>query len=240
MATVALPALAARRPSRSAAVVAVLVVWVLGWAALKGRYTLTLDTSEVTPLHQRVNDVKASVDAGRNDNPLFVYVFNEIRQLIDTVVTFLEGLIAQPSYGRPVPLFGWLGVVAIAVLLAWVFGKVAVLTAAGLVLFGLQGLWVESMQTLALVLAAVFFSLLLGIPLGIWAGLSSRFNQVITPVLDLMQIMPTFVYLSPLVLFFLIGPAPGVIATLIYAIPPVIRITAHGIRSVSPATESKR
>ncbi len=90
------------------------------------------------------------------------------------------------------------------------------------------------MDTLALTLAAVFVSLLIGIPLGIWAGLSDRFNRLVTPMLDFMQTMPTFVYLAPLTLFFLIGPASAVIATLIYAVPPVIRITAHGIRSVPP------
>ena len=88
------------------------------------------------------------------------------------------------------------------------------------------------MDTLALTLAAVLLSLLIGIPLGIWAGLSDRFNRLVTPVLDFMQTMPTFVYLAPLTLFFLIGPASATIATLIYALPPAIRITAHGIRSV--------
>jgi glycine betaine/proline transport system permease protein len=238
MATLAAPMVAFRRPSRGMAVVAVLAVWVVGWAVLKGQDTLALDQAEVTPLHQRINDVKASVDAGRNSNPLFLYVFNEIRLVIDNLVTFLSNLIAQPAFGRPVPLLGWLGVVAIATLIAWAVSNVrmALLTAAGLVFLGLQGLWVESMQTLALTLAAVFFSLLIGIPVGIWAGMSARFNTVITPVLDLMQIMPTYVYLSPLVLFFLIGPASAVIATLIYAAPPVIRITAHGIRSVPRST----
>lgn len=91
------------------------------------------------------------------------------------------------------------------------------------------------MDTLALTLSAVFVSLLIGIPLGIWAGLSDRVNRAITPFLDFMQTMPTFVYLAPLTLFFLIGPASATIATLIYAAPPAIRITAHAIRSV-PAT----
>ncbi len=74
--------------------------------------------------------------------------------------------------------------------------------------------------------------MLFGIPLGIWAGLSDRANRVMQPVLDFMQTMPTFVYLAPLTLFFLIGPASATIATLIYAAPPAIRITAHAIRAV--------
>jgi glycine betaine/proline transport system permease protein len=238
MATLTQPLVVARRPSRGLGVVAVLVLWLIGWAVFRGRATLALDTADVTPLHTRINDLKASIDAGRNTNPLFLYVFNEIRQVIDELVTGLQDLISQPAFGRPVPLLGWLGVVAVATLIAWAFGnvKVAVLTAAGFVVFGLQGLWLESMDTLALTLAAVFVSLLLGIPLGVWAGLSDRVNAAITPVLDFMQTMPTFVYLAPLVLFFLIGPASAVIATLIYAMPPVVRITAYGIRSVPPAT----
>jgi glycine betaine/proline transport system permease protein len=128
-------------------------------------------------------------------------------------------------------------VVAVVAYVSWVFAnwRVALLAAAGFVFLGLQGLWAESMDTLALTLAAVAISLLFGIPLGIWAGLSDRFNQTITPVLDFMQIMPTFAYLAPLTLIFLIGPPAAVIATLIYAMPPAIRLTAHGIRSV-PAT----
>src|SRR5674476_1056810 len=83
---------------------------------------------------------------------------------------------------------------------------------------------------------AVLLSLMIGIPLGIWAGLSDRVNAVMTPFLDFMQTMPTFVYLAPLTLVFLIGPASATIATLIYAAPPVIRITTHGIRGVPRET----
>ena len=78
----------------------------------------------------------------------------------------------------------------------------------------------------------MLLALLVGIPLGIWAGLSNRTSRVATLVLDLMQTLPTFVYLAPLTLFFAIGPAAATIATLIYAAPPVVRLTAHAIRSV--------
>jgi glycine betaine/proline transport system permease protein len=96
----------------------------------------------------------------------------------------------------------------------------------------MQGLWQESMDTLALTATAVLLSLLVGIPLGVWAGLSRRVERLLTPLLDFMQTMPTFVYLAPLTLVFLIGPASATIATMIYAVPPVIRLTAHGIRAV--------
>lgn len=223
-----------RRPWRAPAMIAVLVGWVVVGLAFRGRATLALDTADVTDLHLRLNDLRNAVDAGRNSNPFFLYVVNEIRLVIDTLVRLIQGLIAEPAFGRPVPVLGWLGVVAVSAFVAWAFGnlRVALLTAGGLVLLGLQGLWQQSMDTLALTLAAVFVSLALAIPLGVWAGLSPRFDRLITPVLDVMQTMPTFVYLAPLALFFLIGPASAVIATLIYAMPPAVRITAHGIRSV--------
>ncbi|MBI4943302.1 MAG: ABC transporter permease subunit [Actinobacteria bacterium] len=223
---------------RGAVVAGVVAVWVALWALLRNRFTLTLDTASTTDLHLRINEIRDSIDAGRNSNPLFLYVFNEIRLVIDALTNAISGLIAQPAFGRPVPLLGWLGVVAVVMFVAWALGngRVSLLAGAVFVFFGLQGLWTQAMDTLALTLAAVLVSLLIGIPLGVWAGLSDRVNRVLTPVLDFMQTMPTFVYLAPLTLFFLIGPASAVIATLIYAAPPAIRITAHGIRSVAPAT----
>ena len=154
--------------------------------------------------------------------------------MIDAFGTAIADLIAHPVDGRPVPYIGWLGVVVLFTFLAWMLGnwKVGLLTLCGLLFMGLQGLWQESMETLALTIAAVAISLLIGIPLGIWAGMSDGFNRLITPVLDFMQILPSFVYLAPLTLAFLIGPAAAIIATVIYAAPPVIRLTAHGIRSV--------
>jgi glycine betaine/proline transport system permease protein len=230
-------ALSLRAVPRKVVIAAILVAWLVLFAVLRGRQTLTLAAADLTGLHRWFNDLNDSIGADRNSNPLFLYFFNEIRLVIDNLVTFVQNLISQPSGGRPVPTIGWLGVVGIVGYVSWAFGnwRVALLAVAGFTFFGLQGLWQESMDTLALTLSAVFVSLLIGIPLGIWAGLSDRFNKVMTPFLDFMQTMPTFVYLAPLTLFFLIGPASAVIATLVYAAPPAIRITAHGIRSV-PAT----
>lgn len=221
--------------TRPMAVVAVLGAWVVLWFFLQGRNTLALAPAETTAVHDALNDLRSAVDAARATSPIFIYGFDVIREAIDTFVNLILALIADPAFGRPVPVIGWLGVVAIATWLAYTFGtwRVALLVGAGFVFLGLQGLWVESMQTLALTLAAVLLCMLIGIPLGVWAGVNDRVNKLITPVLDFMQTMPTFVYLAPLTLFFLIGPASATIATLIYAIPPVIRITAHGIRTVS-------
>ncbi|MEU3889151.1 ABC transporter permease subunit [Streptomyces sp. NPDC029041] len=234
------PAPARRAPtvSRSVIVAGILVVWLVLFAVLRGKQTLSLAAADLTDLHRWFNDVNDSIGANRNSNPLFLYFFNEIRLVIDTLVTFVQELISQPTAGRPVPQIGWLGVVGIAGYVSWAVAnwRVALLAVAGFTFLGLQGLWQESMDTLALTLSAVFVALLFALPLGVWAGLSDRFNRVVTPFLDLMQTMPTFVYLAPLTLFFLIGPASATIATAIYAAPPAIRITAHAIRSVPEST----
>ncbi|MEU5322297.1 ABC transporter permease subunit [Streptomyces sp. NPDC021056] len=227
-----------RRVSRSMVIAAILVVWLVLFAVLRGKQTLTLAAADLTDLHRWFNDVNDSIGANRNSNPLFLYFFNEIRLVIDNVVTFVQELISQPTGDRPVPQIGWLGVVGIVGFGSWAVGnwRVALLAVAGFTFLGLQGLWQESMDTLALTVSAVLVALLFAIPLGVWAGLSDRFNRIVTPFLDLMQTMPTFVYLAPLTLFFQIGPASATIATLIYAAPPTIRITAHGIRSVPHTT----
>ncbi|MET8955703.1 ABC transporter permease subunit [Streptomyces sp. NPDC004533] len=227
-----------RKMSRRTAVAAVLIVWLVLFAVLRGRQTLTLAAADLTGLHRWLNDVNDSIGANRNSNPLFLYFFNEIRLAIDNLVTFVQSLISQPTGSRPVPQIGWLGVVGLAGYVSWAVGnwRVALLAAAGFTFFGLQGLWQESMDTLALTLSAVLVALLIGIPLGLWAGLSDRFNRIMTPFLDFMQTMPTFVYLAPLTLIFLIGGASAVITTVIYAAPPAIRITAHAIRSVPETT----
>ncbi|MDX2933960.1 ABC transporter permease [Streptomyces ipomoeae] len=232
------PVKGVRKISRSMVVAAILVAWLLLFAVLRGRQTLTLAAADLTGLHHWFNDVNDSIGANRNSNPVFLYFFNEIRLVIDNLVTFIQELISQAPEGRPVPQIGWLGVIGIAGYLSWAVGnwRVALLAVAGFTFLGLQGLWQESMDTLALTLSAVFVALLIGIPLGVWAGLSDRVNRIMTPFLDFMQTMPTFVYLAPLTLFFQIGPASATIATLIYAAPPAIRITAHAIRSVPQTT----
>ncbi|MFG2576849.1 ABC transporter permease [Streptomyces sp. NPDC048481] len=231
-------AAAPRRISRSLVTGAILLVWLLLFALLRGRETLALGAADLTDLHRWFNDVNDSIGANRNSNPLFLYFFNEIRLVIDTLVTFVQDLISQPSAGRPLPQIGWLGVVAVAGYASWAFGnwRVALLAVAGFAFLGLQGLWQESMDTLALTVSAVLVALLFAIPLGVWAGLSDRFHRIMTPFLDFMQTMPTFVYLAPLTLFFLIGGASATIATVIYAAPPAIRITAHAIRTVPETT----
>lgn len=99
-----------------------------------------------------------------------------------------------------------------------------------------MGLWIDAMQTLSLVLVSAFIALLIGIPLGIWAAFNRTVSIVLRPVLDFMQTLPVFVYLIPAVFFFGIGPAPGIVATIVFALPPAVRLTELGIREVDAET----
>jgi glycine betaine/proline transport system permease protein len=132
----------------------------------------------------------------------------------------------------------WVGTLAAAVLIVLRFGgwRASLVVLGAFVSFALMGLWEESVQTLALMLAAVTLSLLVGMPLGVAAGRSPRVHRAITPVLDAMQIVPAFAYLMPVVILFSVGPAAAVICTMIYSVPPAVRITALGIRGVTPDT----
>jgi glycine betaine/proline transport system permease protein len=110
-----------------------------------------------------------------------------------------------------------------------------------LFLIGTFGYWELSMRTLSLVLTAVIFSLVIGLPLGIVMARSDRAESIIKPILDMMQTMPSFVYLIPALMFFGLGKVPAIIATIIYAVPPVIRLTNVGIRTVDQeAVEAAR
>jgi len=112
--------------------------------------------------------------------------------------------------------------------------RVTVFTVLTMFLIGMLGLWEDAMVTLAMVLCSVFFCALVGIPLGIWSGRSDRFEQFVRPFLDAMQTTPAFVYLVPVVMLFSIGTVSGVIATIVFAMPPIIRLTGLGIRQVHP------
>jgi len=110
--------------------------------------------------------------------------------------------------------------------------KMALGTLVSFFIIGFIGAWEEAMVTLALVITAVVFSLIIGIPLGIWSAKSDTANKIVRPILDAMQTTPAFVYLIPIVMLFGIGNVPGVIVTIIFALPPLIRLTNLGIRQV--------
>ncbi|WP_340114321.1 ABC transporter permease [Maribellus mangrovi] len=102
----------------------------------------------------------------------------------------------------------------------------------GLLLIWGMGYWNEAIQTTTLVIVSTFIALLFGIPLGIWAARSNTADAIIRPILDLMQTMPAFVYLIPAIFFFSVGNTPGVISTVIFSLPPAVRLTSLGIRNV--------
>jgi glycine betaine/proline transport system permease protein len=218
-----------RVPTLSNGVVALLFLATIAILAVvfAGQWTLPHD-DDAQRFHQ-INDIRAWIDSNRNSNPVLLLVVGSIRVVVTAVVdTFMFVLHA-------IPWLGWLGIGAA---LGFVLGgwRLAALAFGGFLSFGILGLWEASITTLAVTLAAVAMSLAIGIPLGIIAGRRPRFLAAIQPVLDVMQILPTFAYLPLVTLFFLIGPASAAIVTMIYAIPPAIRITALGIRGVAPST----
>ncbi|MCR2802289.1 ABC transporter permease [Paenibacillus soyae] len=156
-----------------------------------------------------------------NLEPLFDFISLLIGGTVDGIHFVLEWL---PP----------LAVIALFTAIAWLIGrwKLGVFTAVGLLLIDNLQLWDETMQTLALVLTAAFISIIIGIPLGILCARHNRLRDLVTPVLDFMQTMPAFVYLLPAISFFSLGVVPGVISSIIFAIPPTIRLTNLGIRQV--------
>ncbi|MBD2844850.1 proline/glycine betaine ABC transporter permease [Paenibacillus sp. IB182496] len=152
-------------------------------------------------------------------------VFGGIKTGIGSTV---DGLADTFNYLPP------LAMIVIFTLLAFAIGRwrIALFTLLGLLLVDNLGYWEHTMETLALVLTAAIISVVLGVPLGIAAARSNRLQALLLPVLDFMQTMPAFVYLLPAVAFFSLGVVPGVIASVIFAIPPTIRLTNLGIRQV--------
>jgi glycine betaine/proline transport system permease protein len=163
------------------------------------------------------------------DQNLLFAIFDGFRLFVDDLVTWLNDLLLGMT---------WVGTAAAGVLIILRFGgwRAALIVLGAFASFALMGLWEESVQTLALMLTAVALSLLVGMPIGVLAGRSDRFQRAITPVLDAMQIVPAFAYLMPVVILFSVGPAAAVVATMIYAVPPAVRITALGIRGVPTNT----
>ncbi|WP_456276907.1 ABC transporter permease [Bacillus sp. AK128] len=144
------------------------------------------------------------------------------------VEMFVDGIVAGLGF---IPSFVLIILVS---LLAWKIcnKRIALFALLGLFLIDNLGYWEDMLETLALVLTSVLISIIIGIPAGIWASQSERARQVVTPILDFMQTMPAFVYLLPAIFFFSIGVVPGVVASVIFAMPPTIRLTILGIKQV--------
>ena len=173
--------------------------------------------------------------------PLDVWVSQFVDWLVDNHRDFFQALkwpVEQTLNGFDAGLNALWPPIIIALLAvaAWKFsGKgLAIFTVIAMTLVGLLGLWEETMTTFAMVLSSVIFCALAGIPLGIVAGRSDTFEAGIRPALDAMQTTPAFVYLVPIVMLFSVGNVAGVLATIIFALPPLIRLTSLGIRGVHP------
>ena len=223
------PAFAAptsRFRGRGAQALLILAVLVLGYIFFKNDYSwpASLTWSE---LSGKLDDAQNWLLDQRTEgsNPFFA-VLDAFRDACDWLVSALLNIFEWIT---------WIGMLAASTLLVLRFGgwRAALITFFAFVSFAVLGLWEESIQTLALMGAAVSISILIGVPIGIVAGRKERFYRGITPVLDAMQIVPAFAYLMPVVIVFSVGPAAAVICTLIYAIPPAVRITALGIRGVT-------
>ena len=176
---------------------------------------------------QDLRDFKKAVDASFKS-------FS--RNYGDTLESFFEPLLWFLVWlERLLTNTPWPIIIAILSLLAWLGSRSWKLVAGAVVAFvviGYFGMWEDTMATLAIISVATLLCISLGIPLGIWMARSNRAQATITPILDVMQTIPSFVYLIPVVMLLGIGKVPGLIAVCIYAIPPIVRLTNHGIRLV--------
>lgn len=217
------------------ALLTLIALWFLLAKIFQGRDTLEISVADNTPVTSAFEEAANSIRGNRTKSAIFIYFFNPIRLLINGFVESIRVLISVPVNGAAAPYIGWFGVIAIVAFIVYATSRlrIAFLAVALLLGCGALGMWQFTMDTIAMTIAAVLLSLLFGIPLGIWAGLSDRVLKALTPFLDLAQILPTLVYLAPLALFFMIGVAAATVATMIYSIPITIRITSHAIRSLN-------
>lgn len=174
-----------------------------------------------------LRDMRIAIDGAFRD---FTRAYGETLEAmfhpIQVLLVFIEDLLI----GSP-----WILVLAAIAGLVWALSRswqIVLGTIVSLCLIGFFGMWEDTMRTIAMVAVCTMIAVVIGIPAGILMARSDRANQLITPILDMMQTMPSFVYLIPVVMIFGLGKVPGVIAVVIYAVPPVIRLTNLGIRHV--------
>ena len=172
-----------------------------------------------------ITGVQSWVRKNRSSNWLFRFLFNPLISVVEFGLNSVESLFLWlPWFIPPVVVF-----LIIARTRRW---GVATFTACVVIYPGVVGVWPESIVTISLMAVSVAISILIGVPLGVLTALNKRFESILRPILDGMQTVPATVYLIPIVLLFGIGPAPAAIATVIYAIPPMIRLTCLGVQQV--------
>ncbi len=171
-------------------------------------------------------------DIGDGVDAVVNYVLDNFSPFLDfvaTVIGFVTNTIQETLTAIPMPL----GILIFVILSFWRVGAAfGVLAGLALWLVDHMGLWTAMMETLSLVIASTLMAMIIGLPLGIAMARKDSVAALVRPVLDLMQTMPAFVYLIPAAMFFGLGAVPGAIATVIFAMPPVVRLTNLGIRQV--------
>lgn len=158
--------------------------------------------------------------------------FSSVKTCLEWFIANLEWMLDAPERITGVPSYWFLAVVSS--LLAWRLAgrNMSVISFLGILLIASMGLWAAAVRTLALVITATIIALGIGIPTGILAAKFRLVNTLLRPILDFMQTLPAFVYLLPAVIFFRVGPVSAVISTIIFAMPPAVRLTNLGIRQV--------
>lgn len=157
--------------------------------------------------------------------------------LFDGITQALRGMLSAITsvfVGTPWPI-----TMSVLLFIAYQMAGVrtTIFVGASLIYLALFGFWQTAMDTMSLVVAASIICIAIGLPLGIWVGKSKRGQAIVTPILDVMQTIPSFVYLLPAIAFFSIGKPPGILATVIFAMPPMVRLTALGIQQVADNTK---
>jgi len=158
------------------------------------------------------------------------YIFDSITAVLRSLLNSIEAVFVSTP---------WPVTAGIFLLIAYYFAgpKVAVFTLGSMIYLGIFGFWQTAMSTVSIVMASTIICVVIGLPLGVWVGKSRLGSAIVTPILDVMQTIPSFVYLLPAVAFFSIGKPPGILATVIFAMPPMVRLTALGIKHVPESTK---
>jgi glycine betaine/proline transport system permease protein len=212
----------------------VIVVWVILSIVFHGKKTLEIGGADQIGVQNwigaRANDLVVA-DTGN----YLLRLTSGIADLLDAIIQWFQLLISVPAFPWPYPEIGFLGVLAVA----WFFTalvagwRMSIFTAVCFALFSLLGFYEDSMDLLIVTGVSVGLSVVVGLPLAVLMAHSGRARAIFTPVLDVMQTLPSFAYLLPLMLLFGIGAPAAVICTVIYSLPPVMRISSHGLRNLS-------
>jgi glycine betaine/proline transport system permease protein len=179
-------------------------------------------------LSEPINSWQSWIRTNRDNHWLFTFILNPITWIVDLGLEFTESFIGWlPWFIPPIVVFS-------------IIARRGKFVMAGFAAFavvypGLVGVWQESIETISLMAVSVGICVIVGVPLGVWTALNKRAESVLRPILDAMQTVPATVYLIPIVLLFGIGKVPAAIATVIYALPPMIRLTSLGVQQVPKA-----